>query len=275
LEQISFTSLPERITPDPRVPSNPPSRWAADVVERAHALQLVPVGLEMDYTQAISRAEFAALGVRLYEHLNAPVTGRTTFMDTTDVYVQKAAYIGIVSGVGNNRFNPGATITREQAAVILSRLLTLLDVPQPQVPLTFADNALFSPRAMPLVSGIVHAGIMGSVGDNRFAPAGDFTREQAIVTVMRVLNAARPAVWVEIYIPDSPFAAALELIYETPFNRYYLSAIMSNAIELTFPDGTVRILNEAMDEGLITVYDLIYSGLRVWVMPQLVTVTAQ
>jgi len=53
-----------------------------------------------------TRAEFATIAVVLLEHFTGPITKRSTFTDTTGINVEKAAYLGIVNGVGNNRFDP-------------------------------------------------------------------------------------------------------------------------------------------------------------------------
>jgi hypothetical protein len=51
---------------------------------------------------------------------------------------------------------------------------------------TFDDNADISPWAFDAVGQMQAAGIMGGVGDNRFAPQGDYTREQSIITMLRL-----------------------------------------------------------------------------------------
>lgn len=51
------------------------------------------------------------------------ITERKTFDDTNDVNVEKMAAVGVVDGVGNNRFTPDELLTREQAAVMLSAWL--------------------------------------------------------------------------------------------------------------------------------------------------------
>jgi len=175
-------------TPIPAAASQQPSPWAIPQVNAAIAAGLVPQSLQSNYTQPTTRAEFAALAVALYENQRGTITGRSTFNDTNDINVQKAAYIGVVTGVGDNRFNPNGQLTREQAAVMLARLASALGQPLPQSTSTFADNAQISSWATQAVGQIQASGIMGGVGDNRFAPQGDYTREQSIVTIMRLLD---------------------------------------------------------------------------------------
>ena len=164
-----------------------PSGWAAEQVEAAIGLGLVPEHLQSYYTQVITRAEFTALAVSLYEHLRGEITGRVLFTDTDDINVQKMAYIGVVIGVGGNRFEPQGELSREQAAVVLSRLADAMEQPFPQEPATFADLDSISDWAVEAVGRAQAAGIMRGIGDNIFAPQVVHTREEAIVTMMRLL----------------------------------------------------------------------------------------
>jgi len=164
------------------------SPWAQEGLTQAISLGLVPTSLQSNYTEPTTRAEFAALAVALYENQRGTITGRVSFADTTDINVQKAAYIGVVTGVGDNQFAPNATLTREQAAVMLSRLATAIGTPLPAAAPTFADNNTISPWAIDGVGQMQSSGIMGGVGDNRFNPIGLYTREQSIVTIIRLLD---------------------------------------------------------------------------------------
>ena len=168
-----------------------PSEWAIEQVNAAIAAGLVPQHLQSNYTAATTRAEFAALAVRLYENQRGEIRGRVTFADTNDVNVQKAAYIGVVLGVGNNRFAPNETLTREQAAVMLARLADAIGRPLPNVAPTFVDNHLIADWALAATGQVQVVGIMGGVGNNRFDPGGSYTREQSIVTIMRLFDFVR------------------------------------------------------------------------------------
>ena len=256
------------------------SSWAIDDVHKAIGLRLVPQNLMSNFNQPITRAEFTALAVYLYQTLDGEITGRTTFADTNDVYVEKAAYIGIVSGVGNNLFDPYSTLTREQAAVLLSRLAEAIGHPLRGAPLVFVDRDEISSWAVSGVEGVDAHGIMVGTGNYMFSPQQPYTREQSIVAILRVfklevnepnppepLPPPVPLVLVTIYIPDIPFAAALEYIYSDEYYRYYLSAIMSRSIMLTFEDGVEVTLREALDLQLITITDLELNGLNTIKMP--------
>ncbi|MCL1835833.1 MAG: S-layer homology domain-containing protein, partial [Oscillospiraceae bacterium] len=163
-----------------------PTSWAREKVNAALGAGLVPPGLQYNYTLAATRAEFAALAVRLYENLKGEITedmySSFTFTDTTDINVRKAAAIEVVKGVSEDRFAPNEPLTREQAATMLSRLADALGKPLETQPATFSDSALLSSWAIEAVGQMQATGIMEGVGDNTFAPKRDYTREQSIMT---------------------------------------------------------------------------------------------
>lgn len=191
-----------------------PSSWAAADVDRAVAEGLVPQTLQEQYTQAATRAEFCALVVAVYESVTGQeIAGRTKFSDTTDVNVEKAAAIGVVSGVGNDAFSPDTGLTREQAATMLARLSTNVGKPLTKQAATFADNGSVSSWALEAVGQIQAAGVMGGVGNNLFVPQGAYTREQSIVTILRLydMTKAETQPTVPVSISIAPTTASVEV----------------------------------------------------------------
>ena len=181
-------------TPEPSVPTTAPnlataSSWAHESINSALEHGLIPQGLQSHYTQATTRAEFAALAVALYETITGrEITERAQFNDTTDVNVQKMGGLGVVNGVGGGNFAPNRTITRQEAAVMLARLAYAIGQPLPPSAPTFADNADISAWAVDGVGQMQAAGIMSGVGNNNFAPDGTYTREQSIVSMLRLFD---------------------------------------------------------------------------------------
>ena len=183
-------------TPAPTQPTTPqqptidiPSSWAIPQVNAAISAGLVPQNLQSRYTQATTRAEFAALAVALYETATGrEITGRAQFNDTNDINIQKMGYLSVVTGVGGGNFAPNNTLTREQAAVMLARLANAIGQPLPQSAPTFADNNQISSWAIDSVGQIQAVGIMGGVGNNQFDPLGHFTIEQSIITMLRLFE---------------------------------------------------------------------------------------
>jgi len=164
-----------------------PSDWALEAVETARALGFIPETVRGSYQSPTTRAEFTAFATALYEVvMGREITGRTTFNDTNDINVEKMGYLGVVAGVGNGNFAPDQTLTREQAAVMLARLANVLGNPLPIVPPTFYDNTEASGWALESIGQMQAAGIMGGTGNNMFSPLGLYTREQSIITILRL-----------------------------------------------------------------------------------------
>ncbi|MBQ2888025.1 MAG: S-layer homology domain-containing protein, partial [Firmicutes bacterium] len=171
------------------------SEWAVAELERAEELGLIPDCLEgEDLTQDITRAEFAAVAVKVYEALSGtpaiPIVNNP-FTDTGDVEVLKAYNIGAVNGTSATTYEPNALLNREQAATMLTRVFkkvtmagwTLATDSQFTLPYTkpaaFADDKDISDWAKDSVYFMSANGIVGGVGNGKFAPKNITTEEQA------------------------------------------------------------------------------------------------
>ena len=184
------STTPGQVTPAD--PADIPSSWAQSRVEQAVTAGIVPASLQGKYARAITREEFCALGVALYETVTgAPIPGRQKFQDTQNVNVEKLASLGVVSGVGDGKFAPGQKLKREQAAAMLSKLAQAMGKPLPAHETTFGDRSKLSAWAVAAVGQVQGAGIMSGTGGNLFSPAASYTREQSIVTMERLLEWVR------------------------------------------------------------------------------------
>ena len=166
-----------------------PSPWAAEEVNRAISHGLVPQKLRTHYRQPVTRAEFCALAVALYENVTGwAIIGRLELTDTSDVNVEKMAAVGVVDSAGAGRFSPDSNLTREQAATMLSQLIGAIGRPLPKREATFADNGSISSLAYEAVGQVQHAGIMNGIGSEGFSPKNPYTREQGILTILRAFD---------------------------------------------------------------------------------------
>ena len=174
--------------------SDEPSPWAAQQVTAAIEAGIVPESLQAKYSAVTTRAEFCALAVALFETvMEKEITERVKFDDTTDINVEKMAAIGVVNGIGNNKFSPNSKLTREQAATMLSRLADAVGQTLTEREPTFADSDKFSSWAFDAIGKLQASGIMDGVGENKFSPAKDYTREQSIITIMRLYEMVQEA----------------------------------------------------------------------------------
>ncbi|MCI9403442.1 MAG: S-layer homology domain-containing protein, partial [Oscillospiraceae bacterium] len=174
-------------------PADIPSAWAQDDVWAAICGKLVPNDLQGTYTANITREEFCRLMVALVEEktgtaLPAPAA---PFTDTQSPAVAAAYAAGIVKGATETTFNPNGSITRQEAAVMLARTAGLLGLTAGAGE-TFADGgsvASWAADGVAFTSGLVDstgAKVMGGTGDGAFSPLASYTREQAILTALRL-----------------------------------------------------------------------------------------
>ena len=177
----------------PASAADAPDAWAAGEVERAVSLGLVPRDLQCNYTDNITRAEFCRLAVICLDEA-AAVNGWTftpetvTFDDTSDPDVLTAAGLGIVSGDGQGSFLPDKGITRQEAAVMLYNTLKVMGAPVASKGAAFTDQSAIASWAAEPVAAMVGWGVMNGTGGGAFSPLGSYSRQQAYVTMYRLLS---------------------------------------------------------------------------------------
>ena len=168
------------------------SDWAREQVDSAAVKGLMPDCLGDDFTVNITRAEFAAVAVELYEAMSgeeAPAPGESPFSDTSDPEIIQANALGMVNGKGEGKFAPTDPVTRQEAALMLSRVYTKLGGEIPQVEgTTFADNGEISNWAMDAVAFMAGKEIVNGVGGNKFDPQGNASIEQALIIALRMFE---------------------------------------------------------------------------------------
>ncbi|NLK44931.1 MAG: hypothetical protein GX300_11130 [Tissierellia bacterium] len=180
--------------PLPQIQVQAPSPWARDDIEKAIEIRLITEKIHGDYQKPITREEFGELALELFEFLvgeEIQLEGDNPFIDTDNPKIVAANKVGIIEGKSDDRFSPLENITREELAAILYR--TLLAA-KPRFDYSgdhehyYNDYYLISPWAKKAVDYLYVTEIINGVGDNRFNPKGNTTREEAIVTVKRMYD---------------------------------------------------------------------------------------
>ena len=191
------------------------SSWAQEELARAEELGLIPESLQSaDLREDITRAEFAAVSVKVYESLSgtkALPAVINPFTDTADLEVLKAYNVGITNGMGDGTvYVPDALLNREQAATMLTRVYKRVTMPgwtlttdsqftlQYTKPALFGDDRDISGWAKDSVYFMAANKIIEGWGGN-FAPKNvttqqeaegyaNATREQALLIAVRMVE---------------------------------------------------------------------------------------
>lgn len=168
--------------------------WAKEEIAKANEKGLIPETFaKKDATKAISRLDFAAVAVKLYEAISgqkAVSSSSNPFTDTNDDYVLKAYALGITKGVSNTEFGNG-TITREQMATMIDRTLKVTGVDLKvdiSIVTKFADDNEMHDWGRPSIYAMTKEEIIKGIGDNRFNPLGEVKVEEVLAIALRCVE---------------------------------------------------------------------------------------
>lgn len=169
-----------------------PSDWAEEELTRAYALDVAPYQLKdkLIYTDNMTREMFCEVLASMLELKDKMPTEETvTFSDTENDNVLRLGSVGIISGYDDGSFRPQNSITREEAAMLLSQTLKYLGGELSYNDYSYADDSDISDWAKESVYAVTAWEIMTGVGDDKFAPKSNYTNEQSIATILRLYDA--------------------------------------------------------------------------------------
>ncbi|MFI2856288.1 S-layer homology domain-containing protein [Paenibacillus sp. JSM ZJ436] len=145
--------------------------------------------------QQVSRAEFVQMLVNAFE-LGSGEKAASTFSDVKQGAWYSGALgtaqsLGIISGKPDGSFGVHDSITRQEMAVIVHRLLTAEGISLPEgsgSAKAFKDEGLIAGYAAASVKAMQASGLLQGSGNGQFGPKELTTRAQAAVLVERLLE---------------------------------------------------------------------------------------
>ena len=183
------------------------SSWARTEVAQAYNAGIMHFSpYILDCTQGMTRADFAAVTVWLYAaalgkssweldvEKDHPFTDATWEDTMLDEEIGVAYHLGFVKGsnTAGTLFSPKATLTRQEAAVMLGRVYTKLGGTIPAVSNTsFADDGNVAGWAKSEVAFMSGKDIVKGVGDNKFAPTRTLSIQEAVIMANRMLGSLK------------------------------------------------------------------------------------
>ncbi len=141
---------------------------------------------------SVTRAEFITM---VNSSFGKSAVGRVDYPDVLAadwfaVEVARAAAAGYISGYDDGSFRPNENIKRQEAAVIIAKLLNLAVSSDAGVLNRFADYAAIAQWSKGYTGAVVAAGYMSGYPDQTYRPEGYITRAEAVSTLDRALAAA-------------------------------------------------------------------------------------
>ncbi|MDR1134921.1 MAG: S-layer homology domain-containing protein [Clostridiales Family XIII bacterium] len=112
-------------------------------------------------------------------------------------YVEWAKESGVVLGVGENKFEPDAGITRQDIAVMITRYAEFADKRYPETRKfnVFADSNEIGDYAKSAIDSLCNGNIINGVGDNMFNPRGLASRAEVSAILHRFMLAVGDSEW--------------------------------------------------------------------------------
>ena len=250
-----------------------PSDWAKDSIDIANAVGITNKSQPYYYHNNITREEFCELIYNFIISTNKTITAPVTdsFTDTKNEKILMLNGLGIVNGKTATEFAPDDYLTREEAATIIIRMVNKV-VPMEATEMWFEydDITEISDWASSSIQTISNLGFMNGVGNNRFAPKDTYTTEQAIVTLVRVLESAGASGLLDentsigiIGGADGPTSIIVgdntTVVYDEDYDNFYVE-VKKNTVEVDdfYIDEAIKLIVEsgklASDKDFISLY---------------------
>ena len=167
--------------------------WYAEAVEYAVKNNLMN-GVGGGKFAPDTKMSRAMLVTVLWRYAGSPEEGTNSFTDVEngqwyEKAVAWAAKNGVVTGVGNGKFDPDGTVTREQLAAVLYRYSNAqgMDTSRQASLNVFPDGGKVSAWAVQALSWAVAEGLVGG-SDGKLLPQGNATRAQVATILMRYIE---------------------------------------------------------------------------------------
>lgn len=186
----SLYTLKSNIELDPAAPSS----WAEAYITRAGKYGIIGM-VTNDFRGNITRLEFCEMAVGMLFNMDNEIQlirSGTEFSDTNSYSVKLAYRLGLVDGDAGSSFRPDDEITRQEAAVLMRKILELSEESLPGAESGLlrglSDLESIEPWALDAVGAMLECGILTADENGRFQPQDGLTNEQALVATVRLYD---------------------------------------------------------------------------------------
>jgi hypothetical protein len=171
------------------VPLGSPGAAAIGILARAGVINGYPNGT-FQPNMPLTRAQLATA---LSKGMNMPVVPlQRTFTDiaSTEPFAASVATVtraGLLPSLSATSFAPNASVTRQELAQTIARMLKLSG----STPLSVKDSDQIAPSALSAVRAVLAAGYLETFPDGTFRPAAEVTRAEAAQVLLSALTSRR------------------------------------------------------------------------------------
>ncbi|WP_313524057.1 CAP domain-containing protein [Anaerotignum sp.] len=167
--------------------------WAEASMELAYNQGLISDEDLMDATREITRLEFCKIVVLLYEKSKGEKLvpkEESPFTDCDDPAVIVAYEAGIISGTEPTKFEPNNSLTREQLAIMLNRILKAwgITLPPATEKYAFSDISMLFQQSVDVINRIHKAGILVGDSDGKFYPMRALQFQEAVIGLLKAVR---------------------------------------------------------------------------------------
>jgi len=170
------------------------SHWAYEAVRQLSAMQVVAGKTVAEFApqSKVTRAEFISMLVKAF---GLKASGQSSFTDVDASFwysnsLAAAEEAGLAFGLGNGKFEPNKTVSREQMAAFLVRAYEIRAKQSADRTLaaSFKDGASVSDWAQGDLNAATKLGLVRGHTSGNFEPANETLRAEAAVAILNLIN---------------------------------------------------------------------------------------
>lgn len=192
--QIQFVHASTYLLAEKRILTDISGHWSYNNIINMVGMDIISGFDGMFYPDSnITRAEFAKMVATAFGYESSSKLTAFSDVSSSDWYYEYAAALyenGIMQGVGDRSFGANETLTREQMAAIIYRVIEnrSYEIADTAAMPTFKDEAEIADFATEAVNELTSKGIINGVGNNSFSPDTFATKAQVSAILDRLIE---------------------------------------------------------------------------------------
>lgn len=165
-------------------------KWAKPSIEFAYQQGLLTEADLQKAKSPMTRKDFCKMVMRFLNVITGKewkAAGKTPFTDCDDADVTAAYELGIIGGTDPGIFEPNSTLTREQMAIMVARVMKTcgVDLTEKAKKNPFNDTAELFASSNKYIDQLYGIGILAGYQDGGYHPFREMTVQEAVVSFVK------------------------------------------------------------------------------------------